>query len=353
MKKQNIMPIVVLTVICVIVAALLGGVNSFTSKEIAKKNAEIIKESLGIVMPNGSFNTEPDKLKDDAPETVKSVYTDKLGNGYVVILESTKGYTGKAIGITAAIDTDGKIIKAVVTKNEESIVPPELKPMGSYGDKYTGIGADEIADLVTGATVKFTETAIKNALYDALTYLGFAEDKVLSGAFELMPGAEGFEEVELKSTDGTVKRMLRESSGLGYVIYTHTYATYGGGLETETLIAVDNNGKITNISNLLWVVGHNVEIDPTQPPPSDESVNDFFKSFIGKTIDDVDSVDFIVGCTGTSSNVKAAVTDALSQINTMGDVNYSYRIIGICILVLAVGGFVTAMIISKKRRTAK
>jgi plastocyanin len=349
MNRKTLMPILVLVSICVIVAALLGVVNSFTAPEIKAANAAKVKESLDIVMPDGSFGEAPDELRDNAPETVKEVYTDKNGKGHVVVLKTNKGYTGKDIGITVAIDTEGKIIKAVVTQNEESIVPPELKPMGSYGDSYVGADADTALDLVTGATVKFTESAIKNALYDAFTYLGYAEDRVLLGAYDLIPDAEEFEEVALDNTDGAVKRILRETSGKGQVIYTHTYAQHGGGLETETLIAVNDEGVITGIKKLSWVVGHNLAYGPP-PPPSEEAVDAFFNRFVGKSLADIEEVELVTDATGTSMNVRVALTEALTLISAEEDGSLALRIVGALALVLMIGAFVTALIISRKRR---
>ncbi len=346
MNKKNLIPVIVLVSICVIVAAVLGGVNALTAPKIAEEKASLIKESLDIVMPEGSFGEEADKLEKDAPKTISAVYTDINGGGHVVVLETNKGYTGKPIGITVAINTEGRIIKSVVTQNEESIVPPELKPMGSYGNYYEGKDAYETLELVTGATVKFTESAIKNALYDAFTYLGYAEDRVLAGAHDIVPGAEGFEEIKLKNTSGAVKRMLKETSGKATVVYVQTFAKYGGGLETETLIAVNEEKVITGIKNLNWTVGHNENSDP--PAPSEAAVDEFFERFVGKSLADIKDVELVTNATGTASNVRVALTEALEELSRK--VDYTYRIIGIVTLVLSIGGFVAFLVISRKRR---
>ena len=185
--KKNMKPTLVLGAICILVAALLAAVNLIADPIIKERDAKKALESIVAVMPDGDFNTEPDELRADAPETVKAVYTDKNGAGYVVLLETNKGYTGNNIGITVAIGADGKIIDATVTKNEESITNG-VEPGGSYGENYKGVGADGVATLVTGVTVKYTEAAIKNAIYDAFTYLGLAE-----GGVEVAPD-EGEEE---------------------------------------------------------------------------------------------------------------------------------------------------------------
>ena len=76
----------------------------------------------------------------------------------------------------------------------------------------------------------------------------------------LIPDASGFESVSLGSYEGNlVKKIYKETTGLGAVAYVCTYAQYGGGLESEALIATDANGKIIAIKNLFWKVGHTAQ----------------------------------------------------------------------------------------------
>ena len=169
-NKDNIKSVAVLIIICLVSALLMGCVNMLTAPIISDRNAENVLKSLKQVMPDGEFNTEPDELPENAPETVKQIYTEKNGKGTVVILE-TKGYEG-VIGLTVAIGTDGKIINMVITQNGDSIVPDNLKPFGDYGNAYIGVTESEVTDLVTGATVSFTEAGIKKALKDAFAVVG-------------------------------------------------------------------------------------------------------------------------------------------------------------------------------------
>lgn len=173
MTKKNLMPIIVLTAICLVVAALLGAVNYFTAPKIAERNEQAILKSLEKAMPGGEFNAEPDLLPENAPETISRAYTEKNGKGAVIVLLTKEGYTGNPIGITVGISAEGKITGMEITRNEESIVPGELKPGGSYGKHFFDKEADEVVDVVTGATVEYTEGAIKGALIDAFAYLGF------------------------------------------------------------------------------------------------------------------------------------------------------------------------------------
>ena len=322
-RKRNILSVVILTVICIVVAAVLAAVNMLAEPKIEAAEAEKRAESLKIAMPDGEFNPDPDELKDGAPETVKEVYTDKLGGGHVVILSTNKGYTGNEIGITVGIGTDGKIIKAVITKNDESIVPPDLKPFGSYGDKYAGSGADEAVDLVTGATVKYTENAIKAALYDAFVYLGYADGSIDAAPDEspeepeiTVPKEESEIEEAAKALSGatslsditpsynkprTLIKLYFIEEARSYVAYIVVPGDYVP-VATEMLLHVDKDCNIVDAELLTWIVGHGV--DP----------GNFADNFIGKDTWSTDEVELVSGATGTSADLLSAVDETMKVI---------------------------------------
>ena len=114
---QNIKPVAILVAICIVVAAILGGINAITKKVISSRNDAAITESLTKVMEGGQFNSEPDTLRPSAPKTISKVYTEKTGMGAVVVIVTNKGYTGKNIGFTVGISTDGKITGMEITEN--------------------------------------------------------------------------------------------------------------------------------------------------------------------------------------------------------------------------------------------
>ena len=321
MTKKNLMPIIVLTSICIIVAAILGLVNYITEPEIEERNEAAISASLSEAMPGGQFNSEPDKLKDNAPPTITKVYTEKNGNGTVVVLVTNKGYTGKNIGITVGIDAEGKITGLQITQNEESIVPPELKPGGSYGNHFVGVGADQLPELSTGASVLFTESAIKSAIDDAFVYLGFAESlpelpREESEIEEMAKALYGEGAENLKSqTPGNcdyVKRIYKENGKDGYVAYAFAYSQYKAP-EFEFLVHVDADGTIKAISKILWKVS-----DPKPEwgyfPPSEDRVDELFESFVGKNAITLKSVDIETGATNTSGKVRDAVAECLEFV---------------------------------------
>ncbi len=359
MTKKNLMPVIVLTAICIIVAALLGLVNYFTEPEIRDRNEKEIQASLTKVMPDGLFNAEPDELENGAPKTITKVYTEKSGKGTVVVLETNKGYTGKPIGLTVGIDGNGKITGMVITRNEESIVPAELMPGGTYGNHYVGISAKELPELSTGATVVFTESAIKGAIRDAFVYLGFEKElpdlprkeaEITSLAKEFY--GEGAEKLESYTAKGTtyLKRFYKEDGKSSYVAYAFAYSPQYGTPEFEVLVHVDENGTITNIKKVLWKVS-----DPKPEwgyiPPTDAEVDALFNSFIGTGVGSAGSVDVECGATNTSNRLRDAIVEAVSIDVT--EESQLPRITAIVIFALAAVTVATAIILKKKRRAVR
>jgi len=358
MTKKNIMPVVVLVVICIVVAAILGIVNMITAPIIAEKNNEAIKESLGKVMPDGEFDPEPDPLR-NAPETISQIFTEKNGKGTVVVLLTKKGYTGKNIGLTVAIDTEGKITGMVITQNDESIVPEELKPYGNYGDLYVGAGASDIATLETGATVSYTESAIKNAVTDAFVYLGFAQPKpeIPRSEEELLSLAKDFygdgsaKLKTVKMSDGKyVKRVYKESGSKSYIAYAFIYSRYGTP-EFEFLIHVNEDGTVKNVKKILWKVS-----DPKPEwgyiPPTEERVDELFNSFISKDSETILSVDVKTGATNTSERLRDAAAEAI-ECGAIVNASKAPRVIGIVLLSFALVGTVAVVVFKKRRWSVK
>lgn len=360
MTKKNLMPTIVLVIICLVTALLMGAVNLLTSPIINDRNDKAIRASLEKALPGGQFNTEPDELKENAPETISRVYTATNGKGAVVVLVTKKGYTKKDIGITVGIDTDGKITGLEITQNEESIVPTELKPGGSYGKHYVGAGADDIVELVTGATVAFTESAIKNAVNDAFLYLGFAEEKPElpreeSEIFDFVKALYGAGAEKLESftpeNGNYVKRVYKERDKNAYIAYAFAYSQYGTP-EFEFLTYVDENGTVKAMYKILWKVSDPLPSVPSYKPPSEDAVNAFFESFVGKNTNTISAVEIETGATNTSGRVRDAAFEAL-EIAFPETPNYAARIIGIAGIVLGIVSFVAFMLISKKRSAAK
>lgn len=111
--------VIVLAVICLVIAALLGLVNSVTEGPIAANTEKTVQDSLKVVMPIDSGDYEDvtaDYSGDNA--AVKAIY--KAGDaGYVVEANSPNGFGG-AIDMMAGIDNDGVVTGIAIISHSET-----------------------------------------------------------------------------------------------------------------------------------------------------------------------------------------------------------------------------------------
>ena len=163
-KKDFVMPIVVLTAICLVITALLAVTHSFTSSVIAKAAQERAEAARAEIIPeaDGFELVETEGL----PATVEEVYKATNDTGYIFML-STIGYGGE-MKLICGIDNDGKII------NVKTLEHKETKGMGSKTaeDPFRSqfVGKDENlkgVDSITGATI--SSKAYLGAIADAFT----------------------------------------------------------------------------------------------------------------------------------------------------------------------------------------
>ncbi len=165
MKNDNFKSFAVLTVICIVVAALMGIVNSFTSPVIQKIEAQKVQDSLKVVMPQGE---DFQKIEVSGLDTsVTEVYKERHG-GYVFKLCAT-GYASNMI-IMCGVDSAGNVTGAACIASGET-----LEYEKTYGDNFVGVNGDTVGsvDTISGATLTTNgyKTAIKTALeaFGALT----------------------------------------------------------------------------------------------------------------------------------------------------------------------------------------
>ena len=163
--KENVKSVVVLTVICLVVAALLAATNFYTAPIIEANKANSANESLTIVMPDAA-GFEELELPADAPATVQHIYKETSGLGYVAILSTTSQYSSGDMGITMAVGADGKISGMALTSYFES------KDFGQDTYPQTYIGQDSaLGGVDTVAGVTFSSTAFKDAVTDCFNVL--------------------------------------------------------------------------------------------------------------------------------------------------------------------------------------
>lgn len=319
--KSYIKPTLVLGVICIAVALLVAAINLIAEPIIKKAEEQKIFDSYRVVL-DGDF--EELKLEEGAPSSVtKLLKVTENGElkGHVVTLV-TKGYAGD-ISITVGIDKDGKITKAVVTNQSES---HGKAGMANYTDRFMGVGADTVADVdtFTGATV--SSSAIKGAIIDAVNFVtgssvkapdepeedGGAEpslpktDEEIKSIMAQMAGSEAtFTDVYLYNAPTALKRLWTAGDAgiFAYVVVPGQYVP----VATEAIIHLNNECEIIKVNMLSWIVGHGV------------GYGNWNDEFIGTDKDTVSEVELVTGATGTSSDFRGALEEALPFIEKTVD----------------------------------
>ncbi len=160
-KKLSQFLLVLITLVVAIV--LLSLLNIVTAPIIEQNQMGAELEPLYRVM-DGAKGFEKLELN-NLPSTVKSVWKETSGMGYVVRSATNKGFTGKDIELTSAISTDGKVISISLDAY------PETKDFGS-DYPLTFVGQDStLSGTTIVAGVTYSSSAFRGAVADAFKAL--------------------------------------------------------------------------------------------------------------------------------------------------------------------------------------
>ena len=258
--KENVKSVVVLTAICLVVAALLAVTNFYTAPVIEANKAAAATGSLAEVIP-GATGFEEVELPADAPATVKNLYKETSGLGYVMLLETSSNYSASPMAITVGFGADSKISGILLTNYQES---------KDFGADYpaTYIGQDSaLGGVDTVAGITYSSKAFKDAITDAFNILinsgllaaGEKSEEQLIG--EAMPlalpgcvngtGACVVEEAEVESEVGLLALLplqvgISKTVGLGAVNHR--------GCLSEIVVAGASHGRECGICEVADVV---------------------------------------------------------------------------------------------------
>ncbi len=323
--KKNIMPVVVLTVICLVCALLMAGVNMIAAPEIEKAQNAAANAALLVVLPEGE-NFKQIEITSDYPDEITKAY--KADGGYV--FEASVNGNKPGLVIMCGIDTDGKIVGVeVITHNETPDYWKSVYPVISGTDgAYSGKGVDDIApEIVSGATNSSNGVykAVKAAL-DAYTVATGGEleeepeevlpktDAEIIALAETLLGVGAGSLTDVTADGGDyVKRVYRDKSGSNYAVYTVVMSQYGT-TETETLIHIARDGSVKNINKLTWKTSDAIY---DYVPPTEEEVNPFYDRLVGTTSDTIDGVELVTNATNTSTNLVNAIKEAMETVKSL------------------------------------
>ncbi len=182
LQKKNLLPTVVLVLICLSVALLLAAVNLVTRDVIAENDRIALENSLNEALPGEGYEELP--ITDEMLEAVKNatahkitlthLYRETSGRGFVVTLENSSGYTGKPIAITIGIDATDRVSRIILTNNPETKITKEIE---AYPDAFAGLGAEESRALDVVAGVTYSSKAIKESVAAAIAVVWIAEGR--------------------------------------------------------------------------------------------------------------------------------------------------------------------------------
>lgn len=155
-KKESLASLViVLAVICLVMATLLGLVNSITEAPIQANTEKTVQDSLKVVMPADSYEEVP---YDGSDATVKAVY--KAGDaGYVVEVNSPNGFGG-AIDMMTGVDAEGNVTGIAVISHAETSGLGSKATDPEWQAQFVGANGEVLVEKDGGAIVAITGSTI-------------------------------------------------------------------------------------------------------------------------------------------------------------------------------------------------
>lgn len=224
MKKQNIMPSVILGAICLTVALLLSCINMITGPIIEAAQNAAANEALLIVLPEGE-NFEELTIDEQYPAVINMGY--KADGGFVF----RASVTGKSAGlvIMIGIDEEGKIVATKVIAEQETdsydaLVFPFVEGTDSA---YSGMALDSFDPyLVSGATL--TSAAYGEAVKAALQ------------AYVIANGGE----VDVRTPEQKLQDDCNDALGTEGVAFSKWFATEVLEGIDAVYIAADGSGRV-------------------------------------------------------------------------------------------------------------
>lgn len=296
-KQDFILPIAVLTVICLVVSAALAFTEQATTPVIqAKEKADAEAARMEVLPSADSFET---LTLDNLPRGVTEVSKAANGAGIVVIAEA-KGYGG-TMRVMVGIDADGKIAKTKTLAHSETAGLGSRTAEAPFQSQFSGKdSALEGVQTIGGATISSGTfiSIVKQAFaaYAAATGQG-VEDPVGLTAAKLAryyPDGTEYEVVEAGGVKGI------RCGDAGWVVYAAEKGYHG---DITVAVLFDRSDAIIGV-----VVDSHSE---TAGVGSKVAESAFTEQFVGNKLESVESIG---GATVSSEAMKKAVAAAVHNL---------------------------------------
>ena len=173
MRKDFVMPVLVLFCICLVISAALAVTNAVTAPIIAESEAEAAEAARLEVLPQAGEAGFEALTLEGLPDTVTEVYRAVNGAGYVFML-SAQGYGGE-MQLACGIDADCKITACQTLSHSETAGMGSKTADAPFRDQFIGQGEDlSGVEAISGATV--SSEAYIGAIQDAFTAFKLAKE---------------------------------------------------------------------------------------------------------------------------------------------------------------------------------
>ncbi len=313
--KEYAMPVIVLTVICLVVSAALAATYSFT-KPVIEAGEKAAADAARKVVLEGAESFSLVAVTDI--ENLVDAYKADNGAGYV-FTTMAKGYGGEMKVITG-ITADGKISGVQLMDNAETQGIGSQVGEAKYTDQYTGQDSTlSGVNAISGATI--SSTAFRSAVTTAFKAYGqlagvdvaapqepaAPEAPAYAGLdfndyAQLLSGGSDFAPVEVPNPEDVLGAV--EAPGVGMVITTFHEGYHG---RIVMMVGISEEGKITGMKVL--------EANETQGVGSQALEDSYLGQYLGKT--DQKGVDSISHATISSDAVRATVRKAFKAYNAV------------------------------------
>ncbi|MCL2662849.1 MAG: FMN-binding protein [Oscillospiraceae bacterium] len=152
-KRTYVMPLVVLTAICLVVSGALAFMDSITGPVILAAAEERAQMTMADMIPNAT-SFERVELDDvgGLPTTIREIYKTSNGVGFIFIA-AVNGFSGD-ITVICAVAMDGSIIETLTLSHTETKGIGTILEQESFLYPFTGLDSRlEGIDTVAGATI--------------------------------------------------------------------------------------------------------------------------------------------------------------------------------------------------------
>ena len=152
-KRTYVMPLLVLTTICLVVSGALALMDSVTYPIISAAAVERAQASMAEIIPDATGFEEVDfEVFEGIPSTIREVYRTTNDVGYIFIA-AINGFSGD-ITVISGITSDGRIIACDTLSHTETKGIGTILELETFLGPFRGLDSQlDGIDTVTGATI--------------------------------------------------------------------------------------------------------------------------------------------------------------------------------------------------------